>query len=139
DPFRSQANIDAVLGTAREADADVTMFDYPGHGHLFTDASLPDEFDAHAAELLWQRVLAFPRSGQLTAAKPVPLPIGFRTREPVSEWAPFPAIMGICQHARRMRPTTLSAIRSPRTTRTIWPASPNSMASSATARACVGD
>lgn len=59
DPFRSQANIDAVLGTAREADADVTMFDYPGRGHLFTDASLPGEFDADAAELLWQRVLTF--------------------------------------------------------------------------------
>lgn len=35
------------------------MFDYPGSGHLFTDASLPEEFDAEAAELLWTRVLAF--------------------------------------------------------------------------------
>ncbi|MBN9608853.1 MAG: dienelactone hydrolase [Actinobacteria bacterium 69-20] len=59
DPFRNQPGIDAVLANAREAGADVETFDYPGRGHLFTDASLPDEFDAEATELLWQRVLAF--------------------------------------------------------------------------------
>ena len=59
DPFRNQDGIDAVLAKAREANADVTMFDYPGRGHLFTDASLPGEFDADATELVWERVLAF--------------------------------------------------------------------------------
>ena len=48
-----------MLAKAREADADVAMFDYPGNGHLFTDASLPDEFDPQAVEKLWERVLAF--------------------------------------------------------------------------------
>ena len=59
DPFRNQDGIDAVLAAAREADVDMAMFDYPGNGHLFTDASLPKEFDAGATELLWERVLAF--------------------------------------------------------------------------------
>ena len=46
----------------READvrsewmAEIALFhsvlDYPGAGHLFTDASLPDEYDPSAAELL---------------------------------------------------------------------------------------
>ena len=35
------------------------MFDYAGTGHLFTDPSLPDEYDEQAAELLWSRVKAF--------------------------------------------------------------------------------
>ena len=59
DPFRNQSGIDAVLAAARAADADVEMFDYPGHGHLFTDASLRQEHDPEAAELLWTRVLSF--------------------------------------------------------------------------------
>ena len=41
------------------AGAPVAVFDYPGAGHLFTDPSLPEEHDPAAAELLWQRVLAF--------------------------------------------------------------------------------
>lgn len=59
DPFRNQEGIDSVLASARAADADVAMFDYPGRGHLFTDDSLPDEFDAEATELFWERVLGF--------------------------------------------------------------------------------
>ena len=35
------------------------VFDYPATGHLFTDASLPDEYDAQATDLLWQRALSF--------------------------------------------------------------------------------
>jgi hypothetical protein len=31
----------------------------PGSGHLFTDASLPDEYDAASAALLFDRVLEF--------------------------------------------------------------------------------
>jgi len=57
DSFRNQDGIDAVLAKAREANADVTMFDYPGRGHLFIDASIPGKFDAEATQLLWERVL----------------------------------------------------------------------------------
>ena len=34
------------------------VFRYPGAGHYFTDAALPDH-DAAAAELVWRRALAF--------------------------------------------------------------------------------
>ncbi len=59
DPFRRQGWIDAVVEGVRAAPASVETFDYPGAGHLFTDPSLPHEYDSHAAERLWDRVLSF--------------------------------------------------------------------------------
>ena len=59
DPFRDQAGIDAVAAQMGSAGAALEIFDYPGAGHLFTDPSRPDEYDARAAELLWSRVLPF--------------------------------------------------------------------------------
>ena len=58
DPLRNQEWIDAVAEQVR-AVATLEVFDYEGGGHLFTDPSLPDEYDAPAATLLWERVLAF--------------------------------------------------------------------------------
>lgn len=62
DPFRSQEWIDAVVRDGRAAGAPIEVFDYPGSGHLFTDPSLPSEYDEQAAALLWQRALAFCRA-----------------------------------------------------------------------------
>ena len=62
DPFRRQEWIDTVVKDIHAAGASVEVFDYPGSGHLFTDPSLPDEYDEPAATLLWSRVLAFCRS-----------------------------------------------------------------------------
>ncbi|MCI2240570.1 dienelactone hydrolase family protein [Kineococcus sp. TRM81007] len=62
DPFRSQEWIDAVVGDAHAAGASIEVFDYPGSGHLFTDPSLPQEYDEAATTLLWRRVLAFCRA-----------------------------------------------------------------------------
>ncbi len=59
DPLRQQEGIDKLAASIRAAGASLQMFDYPGRGHLFTDASLPEEYDADAAELLWRRVLDF--------------------------------------------------------------------------------
>jgi dienelactone hydrolase len=59
DPFRNQEWIDAVVARVRSAEAAVEVFDYPGAGHLFTDPSLPNEYDERSAELLWSRVLRF--------------------------------------------------------------------------------
>jgi dienelactone hydrolase len=59
DPRRIQAWVDAVVADVRRAGAAVDLFDYPGSGHLFTDPSLPDEYDEQSAELLWSRVEAF--------------------------------------------------------------------------------
>jgi len=59
DPFRNQEWVDAVVRQVTASGASIEVFDYPGSGHLFTDASLPDEYDEHAAELLWSRVVRF--------------------------------------------------------------------------------
>jgi dienelactone hydrolase len=58
DPFRdpveqqASADVSAAGGT-------LELFDYPGSGHLFTDPTLPDEYDAAATALVWSRVLPF--------------------------------------------------------------------------------
>ena len=62
DPGRHQDWIDALAADVRQAGAPFELFDYPGTGHLFTDPSLPAEYDAPAAELLWERALAFCRA-----------------------------------------------------------------------------
>jgi dienelactone hydrolase len=59
DPFRNEEWVEAVATSIRSAGAAVEVFDYPGDGHLFTDASLPAEYQPDEAELLWERVLAF--------------------------------------------------------------------------------
>jgi dienelactone hydrolase len=59
DPRRPEGWAEAVAESVAAAGAKVDFYEYPGHGHLFTDASLPDEYDPDAADLLWQRVYAF--------------------------------------------------------------------------------
>ncbi|MDQ3675534.1 MAG: dienelactone hydrolase family protein [Actinomycetota bacterium] len=59
DPRRRQEWVDAVVASICNAGAPLEVFDYPGGGHLFTDPSLPDEYQPEETELLWQRVLAF--------------------------------------------------------------------------------
>lgn len=59
DPFRDQAGIDSVIEAIGQSGSAVEFFDYPGGGHLFTDPSLPDEYDADSAHLMWERVISF--------------------------------------------------------------------------------
>lgn len=60
DPFRNQAWIDGFVADVTAAGAPLELhLDYPGAGHLFTDATLPEEYDAASAELLRRRVLEF--------------------------------------------------------------------------------
>ncbi len=59
DPLRHQEWNDDFLAAVRASGASVEVFGYPVSGHLFTDASLPGEYDAPATELLWTRALAF--------------------------------------------------------------------------------
>jgi dienelactone hydrolase len=59
DPFRRQDAVDSVADAIRAAGGVVEVFDYPGDGHLFTDASLPGEHHPGNARLLWQRALEF--------------------------------------------------------------------------------
>jgi dienelactone hydrolase len=57
DPFRDP--LDALEKEVRAADASFTLYEYPGNGHLFTDRSLPAEYDEASAELVWGRVREF--------------------------------------------------------------------------------
>jgi len=56
DPFFLE-DLEAARALAESADA-AELFLYPGEQHLFADSSLP-EYDAAAAALLTERVLAF--------------------------------------------------------------------------------
>ena len=62
DPFRRQDWIDALVDEIHVAGGSVEVFNYPGRGHLFTDRSLPSEYDAKSAALLWDRAIGFCRS-----------------------------------------------------------------------------
>jgi dienelactone hydrolase len=60
DPWSDGPEVIAKLAAFIEAGpAECDVFDYPGSAHLFTDPSLPAEFDPQAAELLWTRVIDF--------------------------------------------------------------------------------
>jgi dienelactone hydrolase len=58
DPFRDPVEEQAAADV-RAAGGTLELFDYPGDGHLFTDPTLPDEYDAESTELLWTRALPF--------------------------------------------------------------------------------
>lgn len=59
DPYRNQDAIDSLARSVRETETRFEFYEYPGGGHLFTDPSLPEEYDAASAELLWTRVDEF--------------------------------------------------------------------------------
>jgi len=59
DPFRTQESVESVLRSANESGAIAEYVQYPGSGHLFTDPSLPAEFDAHSTEVFWDHVTTF--------------------------------------------------------------------------------
>src|SRR3712207_4579987 len=63
DPMRNRDWDDAFVADVRRAGASAEVFEYPVTGHLFTDPSLPREYDADATALLWERVLAFRARG----------------------------------------------------------------------------
>ncbi|MGY1832579.1 dienelactone hydrolase family protein [Geodermatophilus sp. SYSU D01180] len=59
DPKRSAEWDEAFAVDVAAAGATLEVFRYPGHGHLFTDPSLPAEYDPGATALFWTRALAF--------------------------------------------------------------------------------
>lgn len=61
DPFRIPGEVESVAAAVTAAGADLDVYHYPGSGHLFTDPSLPAEYDRDAAELLWRRLFSFCR------------------------------------------------------------------------------
>ncbi|NMD57428.1 MULTISPECIES: dienelactone hydrolase family protein [Tsukamurella] len=59
DPFLQPGSVESVLRSVGAAGAVGEFVQYPGAGHLFTDPSLPDEFDGASAEAFWEAVLRF--------------------------------------------------------------------------------
>jgi dienelactone hydrolase len=70
DPNRDQDWVDQFLAAVRASGAVAEFHEYAGAGHLFTDASRPDEFDAHATEALWDQVDDFLRKVTLAGRAP---------------------------------------------------------------------
>lgn len=58
DPLRNQAVINALADRVRASGAAFEQHDYPTLGHLFADPDMP-AYDAAAADLMFQRVIAF--------------------------------------------------------------------------------
>jgi dienelactone hydrolase len=59
DPRHSPEWLDAFAADVRRAGSAVDVVAHPGTGHLFSDPSLPAEYDAAATEALWRRALPF--------------------------------------------------------------------------------
>ena len=62
DPWREQEEVDLAVRDVEAGGGSIEVFDYPGSGHLFTDPTLPAEYDAAATELFWSRALPFVRA-----------------------------------------------------------------------------
>jgi dienelactone hydrolase len=62
DPWREQEEVDAAVRDVEAGGGSIEAFDYPGSGHLFTDPSLPAEYDPDATETFWGRALPFVRA-----------------------------------------------------------------------------
>ncbi|MGP3970587.1 dienelactone hydrolase family protein [Streptomyces sp. 6N223] len=69
DPFETHDWLSAWYLRMRKAGADVEVFRYPGAGHLYTHAELPDH-DAEAAERTWSIALDFLAEIDSAAASP---------------------------------------------------------------------
>ncbi|MDQ2737540.1 MAG: dienelactone hydrolase family protein [Actinomycetota bacterium] len=59
DPFKTPGSVGSVMDSVNEAGAPAEYFQYPGSGHLFTDADRSTEFDPGAAEQFWSHVTEF--------------------------------------------------------------------------------
>lgn len=67
DPKRNQDWVDQFLAAVRASGADAEFHEYVASGHLFTDASRPDEFDPRATQALWTHVDDFLRNVERAA------------------------------------------------------------------------
>lgn len=60
DPFRNEEWVQQFIALVAESGSPIeTYLDYPIAGHLFTDASLPEEYDRVSADLAMERALTF--------------------------------------------------------------------------------
>jgi len=62
DPWREKEEVDRTVRDVEAGGGSIEVFDYPGSGHLFTDPTLPAEYDPVATEAFWSRALPFVRA-----------------------------------------------------------------------------
>lgn len=61
DDFEPQSEVDNMLKVLRRVGQPATFHTYPGTGHWFFEPDRPDAYNQPAAELAWERTLAFLR------------------------------------------------------------------------------
>lgn len=59
DPYEAPANVTTLESSLREVGRPVTFHTYPGTGHWFFEPDRADAYNEAAAELAWERTLAF--------------------------------------------------------------------------------
>jgi carboxymethylenebutenolidase len=59
DPYEPEANLDDLEAALKKAGRPVTFYRYPGTGHWFFEADRSDAYNPEAANLAWERTLAF--------------------------------------------------------------------------------
>ena len=59
DPYETPANVDALEDSLKRAGRPVTFYRYSGTGHWFFEPDRVDAYDKEAADLAWERTLAF--------------------------------------------------------------------------------
>jgi carboxymethylenebutenolidase len=59
DDFEPLETVRALETTIRAAGREATFHVYPGTGHWFVEPNRPDNYNAAAADLVWERTLAF--------------------------------------------------------------------------------
>jgi carboxymethylenebutenolidase len=59
DEFEPQSNVDDLEQSLRRAGRPVTFYRYPGTGHWFFEPDRSQAFNPQAAQLAWQRTVAF--------------------------------------------------------------------------------
>ncbi len=59
DPFEPPENVQELEQMLRSASREVEFYTYPGLGHWFFEDDRPDAYDENAANLAWERTLAF--------------------------------------------------------------------------------
>ncbi|MEO8518850.1 MAG: dienelactone hydrolase family protein [Dermatophilaceae bacterium] len=62
DPWRDNDELDQAVTDVVAGGGTIEVFDYPGSGHLFSDPTLPAEYDPVATETFWSRALPFVRA-----------------------------------------------------------------------------
>lgn len=63
DPYEPLEGVKALEASLHAAGRPVTFHTYPGTGHWFFEADRPDAYNPAAAQLAWERTLAFLKGG----------------------------------------------------------------------------